>query len=271
VTPTLAQPSSRPLILAHRGASAEAPENTIEAFDLALRQGADGIELDVRISSDGVPVVIHDARLERTTNGAGRVDALSARELGRLDAGTWLSTRRPALVRSRFRSLRIPLLSEALAWMKEQGCVAYVELKRGRASNGGLEEKVLRVIRETGMVQNVVVISFHHAVLQTLRELDRRIALGLDFTRPLLALRRAQAVGATAVLPLGALVTSKFVHRAHALGLKVVPWGADSPRSWRRLLAIGVDGLITNRPAALQRTVELAMGARVKASGGVKR
>jgi len=83
--------AKRTLILAHRGASAEAPENTLAAFNLALQQGADGVELDVRLSADGVPVVIHDVRLERTTNGAGRVDALGARELRRLDAGSWFN------------------------------------------------------------------------------------------------------------------------------------------------------------------------------------
>ncbi len=243
----------RTLILAHRGASAEAPENTLAAFDLALRQGADGIELDVRLSADGVPMVIHDARLERTTSGTGRVDALSVEALRRLDAGSWFNERRPALAKARFRGLKIPLLAEALARVKERGCRAYLELKRERNSNDGLEEKVLKAIHEAGVADNVVVISFRPEALERMRELHDGIALGLDCTRTLPAIRRAQAAGARVVLPLGALVTRKFVERAHAQALQVAPWGVETPRAWRRLLGIGVDAVITNRPAALRR------------------
>jgi glycerophosphoryl diester phosphodiesterase len=262
VTRAPASPISRPLILAHRGASAEAPENTLAAFDLALRQGADGIELDVRLSADGVPVVIHDARLERTTSGTGRVDALSARELRRLDAGAWFNERRPTLAQAGFRGLKIPLLAEALAWTRDHGCPAYVELKRGRILNTGVEQKVLKAIHGAGVANCVTVISFDSSVLKRLRQLDDGIALGLDCTRLLLAVRRAQGAGASVILPLGALVTRKFVGSVHACGLKVVPWGAEAPRSWLRLAGIGVDGLITNRPAALRRIVDAGVATR---------
>lgn len=247
------QDPKRTLILAHRGASAEAPENTLAAFDLAVRQGADGIELDVRLSADGVPMVIHDARLERTTNGTGRVDALGARELRRLDAGSWFNQRYPALARARFRGLKIPLLAEALAWVKKHGCIAYMELKRERNSGAGLEEKVLKAIHTAGVAASVVVISFHPEVLARMRALHDGIALGLDCTRTLPAIRQAKAAGARVVLPLGALVSKPFVARAHLQGLQVAPWGAETPRAWRRLLASSVDALITNRPAALRR------------------
>lgn len=258
---------NRTLILAHRGASAEAPENTLAAFDLAQRQGADGIELDVRLSADGVPVVIHDARLERTTTGTGRVETLTARELRRLDAGSWFNKRHPARARVRFRGLRIPLLSETLSWVKDRGCLAYVELKRERNGNTGFEEKVLKVIHGAGVAASVVVISFDPEVLGRVRNLHDGIALGLDCTRALAAVRRAQAAGAQVVLPLGALVTGPFVRRAHAQGLRVVPWGAETPRAWRRLLASGVDALITNRPAALRRFVESAVADEFSSQG----
>ncbi|HEV3279376.1 MAG TPA: glycerophosphodiester phosphodiesterase family protein [Terriglobia bacterium] len=248
----------RPLVLGHRGASAEAPENTLAAFDLALRQGADGIEFDVRLSADGVPVVIHDARLERTTSGKGRVDERDARELGRLDAGDRFNRRHPVRARAKYAGLRIPLLSETLDWVKERGCLAYVELKRERSSNTGLEEKVLSAIESAGVARQVVIISFHPAVLERVRRQDSSVTLGLDCTRPLAAIRKAQAAGASVVLPLAALVSRYFIERAHARGLQVVPWGAETPRAWRRLLASGVDGLITNRPAALRRLAESA-------------
>ena len=250
------QTPKRTLILAHRGASAEAPENTLAAFDLALRHGADGIEMDVRLSADGVPVVIHDARLERTTGGKGRVDALSSRELRRLDAGSWFNERYPARARGRFRGLKVPLLVEALTLVKSRGCTAYVELKRERDADAGFEEKVLKAIHTAGAAGNVVVISFQPEIVARMRELYDGIALGLDCTRALPAIRRAQEAGARVVLPLGALVSSQFVRRAHEQGLQVAPWGAETPRAWRRLLACGVDALITNRPAALRRLID---------------
>jgi glycerophosphoryl diester phosphodiesterase len=257
------QAPGRTLILGHRGASSEAPENTLAAFDLALQRGADGIEFDVRLSADGVPMVMHDARLERTTSGRGRVDALSERELRRLDAGTWFNERYPARARARFRGQKIPLLAEALAWVKERSCLAYLEIKRERDAKGGFEEKVLAAIHGAGVPDRVVVISFQPEVLERIRALDGQIALGLDCTRPLLAVRRAQMAGARVLLPLGALVTRKFVARAHAGGLQVAPWGVETPRAWRRLLGIGVDALITNRPAALSKLAGSAQRQRV--------
>lgn len=224
------------------------------AFELALRRGADGIELDVRLSADGVPVVIHDARLERTTSGSGRVDSRRAEDLRRLDAGSWFNRRYPARASTRYRGLRIPLLSEVLDWLKEHGSVAYVELKRAHKA-AALEDAVLRVIHKAGVAANVVVVSFHPAALERFRRLDENVALGLDCTRPLLAIRRARLSGASVVLPLAALASNRFVERAHAAALGVVPWGAETPGAWSRLLARGVDGLITNRPDSVRRLV----------------
>jgi len=261
------QARRRTLILAHRGSSSEAPENTLAAFDLALRQGADGVEFDVRFSADDVPMVIHDARLERTTSGRGRVHELGAQELRRLDAGAWFNKRYPARAQARFRGLKIPLLAEALGWVKERSCLAYLEIKRERDSNGRVEQKVLEAIREARVPDRVVVISFQPEILERLREVDDGIALGLDCTRPLPALRRAQRAGAGVVLPLGALVTRKFVERAHAGGLQVAPWGAETPRAWQRLLEIGVDVLIINRPAALRKLAD-TVASQLQLQGG---
>src|SRR5271169_2602058 len=112
------------LNIGHRGASGEAPENTLAAFDLALRQGADGIEFDVRLSSDGVPVVIHDPRLERTTSGSGHVDDLPLSVLKRLDAGSWFNRRFPKRAQNRYAGLKVPTLAEVLAWVRKRNCLA---------------------------------------------------------------------------------------------------------------------------------------------------
>jgi len=162
----------------------------------------------------------------------------------------------PLRARPRFRGLKVPLLGDALAWVKRRGCTAYVELKREREASTGFEEKVLQAIHTAGVAGQVVVISFHPEVLARMRELHDGIALGLDCTRALPAIRRAHEAGAGVVLSLGALVSSQFVRRAHAQHPQVAPWGAETPRAWRRLLACGVDALITNRPATLRHLLD---------------
>ncbi len=239
-----------PLNIGHRGAAGEAPENTLAAFDLARRQGADGIEFDVHLSADGVPVAIHDARLERTTSGSGRVGRQTAGALRRLDAGSWFNQRFPARARARYAGLKIPLLVEVLAWVRQRKCLAYLEIKQGRlALYPRIEERVLEEIERSGARPYVTAISFHRPTLRRLRQLDSRIPLGIDFTRPLLAIRRARALRATSVLPHWAFASRRFVARAHQAGLRVLVWDADQPQEIRRALADGVDGVVTRYPA----------------------
>jgi glycerophosphoryl diester phosphodiesterase len=251
-----APPAAHPLVIAHRGASAEAPENTFPAFDLALGQGADGIELDVRLSANGVPVVIHDARVDRTTSGTGRVVRYTARELRRLDVGSWFNRRYPECARARYRRARIPLLAEVMAWVKRHRCLAFVEIKRARAEPAGMEARVLETIYRAGVQKQITIISFHLATLRRLRQLDGHIALGLDSTRTLLLIRRSQSVGAATVLPHGAFTSRRFIVRAQRAGLRVVPWGLEAASAMRRKLAEGVDGLITSHPGRLRRLLE---------------
>ena len=118
-----------PLNIGHRGAAGEAPENTMAAFELAMRQGADGIEFDTHLTADGVAVVIHDSRLDRTTSGSGWVREHRASTLGRLDAGSWFNQRFPSLARARYSGVKIPLLCEVLTWVRERNCLAFVEIK----------------------------------------------------------------------------------------------------------------------------------------------
>ena len=119
------------LKIGHRGAAGEAPENTLASFDLALRQGADGIEFDVQLSSDLIPVIIHDARLARTTSGSGWVWEHRASVLRRLDAGSWFNRRHRLRARERYAGARIPLLGEVLAWTRARGC--WLKNASGRA------------------------------------------------------------------------------------------------------------------------------------------
>jgi glycerophosphoryl diester phosphodiesterase len=244
-----------PLNIGHRGAAADAPENTLAAFELALRHGADGVEFDVQLSADGVPVVIHDARLERTTSGSGRVADHSLRALRRLDAGSWFNRRYPARARARYVGRKIPLLAEVLSWVHDRNCLAFVEIKKNARARPGIEGKVLEEIHRAGVAPRATVISFDLPTLRRVRHIDPRVPLGIDFTRPLLAVTRARSIKAGVVLPYWAFAFRRFLKGAHEAGLKVVVWDLDEPQWMRRKLADGVDGIITGCPAKLAEIV----------------
>lgn len=240
-----------PLNIGHRGAAGEAPENTLASFELALRQGADGIEFDVHLSRDGVPVVIHDSRLNRTTSGSGRVGEHGAVALRRLDAGSWFNKRYPSRARSRYAGGKIPLLREALDWVRQRKCLAFVEIKQGGDTYPGIEAKVLTEIGRAGVARSTTIISFDFRTLRRVREMDARIALGIDFTRPLLAVRRARLIRASSVLPHWTFVSRRLLRRAHRAAIRVMAWDLDQPAWIRRKIRDGIDGVITNYPARL--------------------
>jgi glycerophosphoryl diester phosphodiesterase len=250
---------SPPLVVGHRGAAGEAPENTLAAFELALDQGAEGVEFDVHLTADGVPVVIHDFRLERTTSGSGRVRRHTLAQLRRLDAGSWFNQRHPARARAQYAGLPIPTLGEVLAWVRVRNCLAYIEIKQGRIPYRAVEAKVLGEINRAGVRELSTVISFHFPTLRRLRHLDSQIALGLDCTRPLLALRRAQTLRSTTIAPHWAFASRRFLARAHQAGIRVLVWDLEQAAWMRRKLADGVDGIMTRYPAKL---VEILGGGR---------
>lgn len=227
------------LIWAHRGASADAPENTLAAFRLAEQQGADGIELDVHLSRDGIPVVIHDDRVDRTTNGVGAVAELRARELRSLDAGRWFAPR--------FSGEKIPLLADVLAWAEDR-LLLNLEIKSLRAG-----EATLALVEQYPSC-HVLLSSFNHRLLLALRRKSSTIALGFLSESPFwhLALRRAVQGGAYSFHPREDLAGSLMIQKARRLGLAVYPWTLDDARRARTLMRQGIDGLFSNRPGALR-------------------
>ena len=155
--------SPRPLIVAHRGASTEAPEHTLAAYEAAIREQADMIELDVRLSADGQLVVIHDERLERTTDGRGFVREYTLQALKRLDAGSWFG-------RS-FEGQRIQTLTELLERFRDRVRFA-IELKEGSSVSPGIEERLVSILQIYDMTGQVLVFSFDH---NALRSEERRV------------------------------------------------------------------------------------------------
>lgn len=232
-----------PLVIAHRGASAEAPENTIAAFELGIRQGADGIELDVHLSRDGHAVVIHDSTLERTTDGTGPVGARTVRELKRLDAGGW---RGPA-----FRGQRVQTLQEVLERFRERTRF-WVELKGGSDLYPGIEERVVGLIEIYEVLDRVLVQSFDHGALARCRGLNREVTLGaLVIEAPADPARVAPGI-VQAICPEVDALTEAAVAAIGAAGLASYVWTVNEPAQMDRLVAWGVSGIITDRPGVLR-------------------
>ncbi len=236
----------RPLVLGHRGASAEAPENTLAAFRRAREVGADGVELDVRRCATGEVVVIHDEDARRTAGAALRVADAPFAALRALDAGAWKG--------ARFRGERIPLLAEALEELP--GAVVNVELK-GQGADLRLASAAAEVIRRAGAAGRVVVSSFDARLLAAFRAAAPEVPRGFLFERrSLWPIRAAAAVvrlGATAVHPQAGLVTPARARRWRRARLDVNVWTVDAPAEVRRLAALGVSALITNVPGEVVR------------------
>jgi len=225
--------SSRPLVFAHRGGSALAPENTMDAFANGISLGADGIELDVHLSRDGAVVVHHDATVDRTTSGSGAVAALGADELARLN---------------------VPRLADVLARFRDTRVI--VELKVNSAE---LAREVVDVVRRADAVERVCLGSFGTRVLRAARALEPAIATSAAREEVRWALyrswvgwpaRRASYVGFQVPEWAGPtrVVSRRFVDTAHCAGHSVQVWTVDTEDDARRLLGWGVDALITDRP-----------------------
>jgi glycerophosphoryl diester phosphodiesterase len=248
-------PSGRPFVLGHRGASADAPENTLAAFALALERGADGVELDVWRCGTGEVVVHHDADTGRTCGEALRLASASLGALRRLDAGAWKAPR--------FAGERIPTLAEVLDALPR--ALVNVELKSSGLPDLALAQAVAAVVREAGAEERVLASSFDPVLLAAFRRAAPRVPAGLLFSADRGWRARAAAGLALArpgaVHPQHRLVTAARAAAWAARGLAVNTWTVDDPAEARRLAALGVAALITNRPAAVLEALAPRAGA----------
>jgi len=240
--------TDRPLILAHRGASRIAPENTLVAFRLALEQGADGLELDVQLSRDGVSVVFHDPELSRTTDGRGRISEKTLAELRTLDAGKWFDPR--------FAGERIPTLEEVFEAFGDRA-LYNIELKAFGVQDDGLVQAVVACIRRYGLTHRTLLSSFNPLTLRRAWRLAPEIPRGLlvDLDLPL-PLRRAWLAF---LAPHQArhlsfrMIDERTVSWCRRRGLAVVAWTVNDLQEAERLIRLRVDALITDDPALLVR------------------
>ena len=238
--------ASRPLIVAHRGASAEAPEHTLAAYEAASVQGADLIELDVRLSADDQLVVIHDERLERTTDGRGLVREYTLQALKRLDAGSWFG-------RS-FKGQRIQTLTELLERFRGRARFA-IELKEGSAISPGIEERLVSILQIYDMTGQVLVFSFDHNALRKIHEMDPEIKTGALIVGRLLNPGVLADPAITALCLQAELTTERDVEACLRAGLQCFVWVVNEAETARRYAKAGATGLITDRPGLIRRAL----------------
>ena len=251
---------SLPLIIGHRGASAVAPENTLAAFAQAMADGADGIEFDVRLARDGVPVVIHDATLERTGLTAGRVSELSSEELQRTDVGSWFS-RRFHSNSGDFAGERLPSLPQVFDLFRSTTGLLYLEMKSEVRDDVRLVTEVVRAIREHSLGGRVIVESFDLSLIQEVKIIDSEIRTAALFEpkvlRPLSLIPRmklvdlAKAHKADEIGLHHSLASRQVIEKAKQSDLGVVVWTVDNPEWIARARLFGIAALITNDPAAM--------------------
>jgi glycerophosphoryl diester phosphodiesterase len=245
--------SSRPII-AHRGASGAAPENTLAAFELAVRQGADAIELDIRLTADGVPVVLHDATLDRTTGGHGPVRALSLAQLRAVDAGARLTLDGGRSFPFRAADVRIPTLSEVLRGLPEMPLL--LDLKEP-----AVQEAVRLVLLEERAVERCVLASEDDAALQAFRKPPFTVAASGAEIKTLYRaalLRRVPSFVSYRMVSVPVryrgvpVPTRAFVAAARGLGCPVHVWTVNDAATALTLWGRGVAGIVTNLPAVIR-------------------
>jgi glycerophosphoryl diester phosphodiesterase len=241
-----------PLVFAHRGGRALAPENTIAAFDLGLQAGGDGLELDVRLSRDGIPVVHHDPELDRCTNGSGPIEHISAAELARLDAGHGFEPDRGHPWRG--RGAVIPTLEEVLRRYATVPIIVEVKTYTAQAA-----QAVVQCVLAAGAETRVCIGAFDLATLRSVRALAPGLATGAAQAEVRCAMlsarvgvspwwRRYRAVQVPETVGTMRVVTRRFVERLNAVGVPVQVWTVNEAADMVRLFEWGVAGLITDRP-----------------------
>lgn len=240
-----------PLVIAHRGASALAPENTLAAFELALELNADGIELDVMLSSDDELVVIHDVSVDRTTNGIGKVPQMTYAQLRELDAGSKFG--------EAFSGQHLPTLSEVFESVGGKMLIN-VELKNYHAPFDDLAARVVRLIERFGLQESVLLSSFNPFNAAKARKINDSISFGL-LTEPasLGALLRGpvgRLFGYQALHPYYKDVNLKMVETLHQRDKQCNVWTVDDPKIIKQLQGWGADAIICNDPAAARESLE---------------
>jgi glycerophosphoryl diester phosphodiesterase len=239
------------LRVAHRGASGPglAPENTLAAFELAINIGTDAIECDVHGASDGAVVVMHDEKVNRTTNGKGALAEMSLEAIKRLDAGAWKD--------AKFAGEGVPTLRDMLTMINGRA-ISVIEIKAPKVAEAVVEDVI-----STEGVESAVIFSFNADAVREVNVLDPKIATAFlisgkgpaDGTAVAGWVKQVRSLGAQAIAPSLDMVTPDFVQAFHGAGLKVWVWTVNEPEDMKRLREMGVDAIISDRIDVLNKTL----------------
>ena len=248
-----------PLIIAHRGASAMAPENTFAAFQMAIEEGCDGLELDVRLAKDGVPVVFHDATIRRIGGKRIRVNKFTSEELQTLDAGSWFNLKYPLKALEKYKRETVPTLTEFLNFLGDYKGLLYLELKCKNDELLGLVKSVTRIVKGSRLFSNITIKSFNLDAVALTHEILPEVKTAALFAPQIMTLLnkqsnlidKAQECRANELSLHFSLATNKLVESAGKQGLTTVIWTADHPVWIKRAAEIGLKAIITNNPARL--------------------
>ncbi|MCP1136201.1 glycerophosphodiester phosphodiesterase [Paenibacillus polysaccharolyticus] len=234
-----------PLVGAHRGASQYYPENTMLAYQKAYDMGADYIELDVHLSKDEVPVIMHDATLERTSNGTGKLRDYTVDQLKQLDVGRWFS--------EEYAGERIPTLEEVLLWANGKVGVN-IELKQMGVNYELLERNVLETIKKTRMMDQVQAMSFNHKSVKKIKDMDERIFTGIILFGELYdPIAVAKQVRCDFFNTTWMFHSQDAIKELHQSGYLVCGGHNDIPEKWVEMQSWGIDMFETNTPDVMQK------------------
>ncbi|MCL2023851.1 MAG: glycerophosphodiester phosphodiesterase [Oscillospiraceae bacterium] len=245
-------------IIAHRGASKHAPQNTLPAFQLAIDMGANGIETDVHLSKDGVLIICHDYTIDGTSNGSGDVNEMTYEELLQYDFGGYKG--------EEFTGTKIPTLIECLEVCKDLE-ILDIELKRPRNGSMEIVEKTLALVEDMGLTEKLLLSSFDKNVIVAAKEINPKVKTALIYSiseiespdleeildDPVAYVKKCRA---DAVHPFALMINEDYIEDMHEAGIEVNPWTINSPESIKSLLDIKGDGVITDVPDIAKQVID---------------
>ncbi len=231
-------------IIAHRGYSAIAPENTITAFRTALQYHADSVEFDVQLTADRVPIIIHDYTLERTTNGFGLVREKTLSELKLLDNGSWFN--------KEFEREKIPTLAEGLEGLKEIPKHIYIEIKNAHLWENKDRENLIKMIQSSDLMGKCFVISFDHEFIDKIRVMNQEIKIGyLVGKKEEYEENLNRAIAATNAIIMSRynllLENKELIEKTRKENIDIVTWTVDKKEDWQQLINLEIDRIVTNK------------------------
>lgn len=244
-------------IIAHRGANKYAPQNTLPAFEKAIEFGATGVETDVHVTKDGIPVICHNYTINDTSNGIGSISSYTLEELKQFDFGSYYS--------HRFAGVKIPTLDEFLELIASSNIeVMNIELKSPREKETGIVESTIKAVKNHELFNRLLISSFDPKLLIEAKKIDPRCQTGLLYApnhiegivANVFPVKFAKNIGANALHPVEFYVSRQYVEAAHNAGIKVNPWTVNRDSTIERFIKIGVDGIITDCPDRVRKIAQ---------------